>query len=610
MEKTKSLHQHQILSTPMEENYENFDLSKNLLPFVAIDYLSYTPSVYGGAGAQAFIKSEFEKLKPDLRSLDLFRERQKEGKTEEMQEFITDYYSTTVESKYQQMKYDVIFDYYIKNNYSKQYIRIPGELSHLVVDALVRKDLQFNQLISNITRIDFKMKIPEFKFTNLEQDIHLLETFHEVQRLDRFKSELHRGFAIGYIGSRTSRRMVRTYVSEKRETRTWELECKRESAAAYSEFLQAGDIAGFNRTLILELIESFSHIKDCGYTRPLLEWNQNFLHRLKMEHFPNHTFYKRKKPREGSLEPVREKKEVNLRDVLTKGNYAINTNMINSLGVSNNKECLNFMILLYCSKLLLKKWKTEEKPSSEIKTLLHKTTWDDVEIREEGFVSRLDYRVDFVIKDVLEFLNLSNTSNNRNKVVSILEELMDLKLEFQVENHHYRQQFVYSLCVTTSRGLASRASLVLHPFIVYSLLDYALIFHEKFLKDYLNLLEKHKVNPDKRSLSFGFYAFYSVFLSLSLQKQDYFKRFLLRRSKTNLQSRQRQIEFIKEFIPLASNYLNVDLGVKLDSIKEIPASYQILESILNRKDDRVLNRSEFFFQPRPKTTTLTPELLF
>jgi hypothetical protein len=75
-------------------------------------------------------------------------------------------------------------------------------------------------------------------------------------------------------------------------------------------------------------------------------------------------------------------------------------------------------------------------------------------------------------------------------------------------------------------------SLFLHPYVVYSLVDSGVIFHENFIKDNQKLLDNHGVNPGKRGLSYGFYGFFNVYLSLSLRKQDYLKN-LLKRSKTN-----------------------------------------------------------------------------
>jgi hypothetical protein len=71
-----------------------------------------------------------------------------------------------------------------------------------------------------------------------------------------------------------------------------------------------------------------------------------------------------------------------------------------------------------------------------------------------------------------------------------------------------------------------------------------------------------------------------------------------KRNKRNPLARKQHVEFTDEFIQLVMKYLKIDLGVRLGNVEHIPVSYVVLEEILNKWHDRVLDQSDFFFQPR------------
>lgn len=249
------------------------DLTKNLLPYIEVDYLSLTPKSYVD---KYEILEEFKKLNPYLKWVDLT----KKDLSLSDQNFKSLVFSSQESKYHESLKYDVIFYSFTKQNINQLYVRVPGAFSHRVLEAFFTKQIAFTYFFASISRIDFKIQIPTFVYNNFEYDYLLLREFVEIQNC-KSTFDPDAGFMIAYVGARTSRQFIRTYLSKKRELKTYELELKKESARRYSEHIQNCDIYQFNKTLILELIESFSEIESCFYTKPLLEWNFEFLFMLR-----------------------------------------------------------------------------------------------------------------------------------------------------------------------------------------------------------------------------------------------------------------------------------------------------------------------------------------
>lgn len=282
-------------------SYEtNHSLNKCLLSGVEIDYLSITCL---DSSSYSCLLEDLKKIKPNLRLLDLDQLR-----IDLLTETPVDFddrlifesllnQSSTKESKDKQKKYHVIWSHYYKNDITKKYVRIPGSFADEVFCADLFKILDWSCLIYSITRIDFKLVVPGFhsKDFDFDSDTANFLSFHQVQQLERMQTDKKKGFSIGYIGKRQDRRMVRTYVTKKRQEKTFEVECKRDSAKRYSEFFFNRNLFDFNKVLILELIEVFSGLKWTDYSKPLFDWFHNDVIPIYDKEFPGETDYKRKR---------------------------------------------------------------------------------------------------------------------------------------------------------------------------------------------------------------------------------------------------------------------------------------------------------------------------
>lgn len=277
-------------------------------------------------------------------------------------------------------------------------------------------------------------------------------------------------------------------------------------------------------------------------------------------------------------------------------NFTINTNLIDNFDLNDNESCSNFMILIYFSKLLFNKW--QENTDLNIKYLIHKKNWDADLIRSEKFLETSRYRVEFELRDLRFFLNLSNSTINREKFITLLNNFMDFKLIFWENNSIYRQHVVYSLSFKRSQGVLTTASIVLHPYTVHELLKHYLFFNKEYINDYYSLLDGHKINRNKKGYTFIYRAFFAIFLFLSTHDKSYLVNFFLTRNKTNLAASNKQIKFFNDFIALTSEHLKTYLGARLNDEEHFPVNYLVLKSILNKKTDKVLNKTEFFFQSR------------
>lgn len=572
--------------------WEPLDLERFLLPYVQVDYLSLTPRFETNKYA---LINELKKFKKNLKVIDLTnREKSVSQEDSKLKSLIFSYQ----ESKYEEnSKYDFIFYSYRQRDFEKLYLRVPGDFSNGVLRAFFTKQLDFSDFFDSLSRIDFKIQIPNFVYTNFESDFLVFKDFCDIQFPNcKVILEPAKGFSICYRGEQTSRRLIRTSLSKKRCVKTFEIECKRESAKMYTKFVKNNDIFSVNKTLILECIESFSEIEDSIYTKPLLTWSIEYLEKIPRNFFPGETFSKRKK-REGVL----------LSELLNKKTFHINNNLVNSLDLSTNDTCLRFMVLVFFSKLLLDKWKENVGSFSEIKLLMHQDYWDKDSIENQTFLKTSQYSIKFKVKDLLSFLNFTPNELNRRKVLNQVANLMDLKYQTWVGDDLYRIQYVHQFMVTHKKGLPIEGSLILHPFVVFSLIKDAILLHEKFLKDYYKILTKLHLNKTKKNSSYGFYTFFSVYLSFTLENSKFLTNYFLNRKKTNLKSLSKQIELTYETIKLASNHLKKDMGIKVDNVEEIPVSFIVLERVLNSKSDKVLRHSEFFFQPRFSALNLNKE---
>lgn len=274
-----------------EKNY----LETKLLPHIEIDYLNVT---FDNHFSRFSLEDQLKKIKPNLRVLDLSKvlDDQKTGKIcdEEEVKFATAFYKQERETKYEEIKYDLILHQYYNDRVARYYGRVPGKLADLFMQEIFNGNVDVQYKPFKFTRFDFKLQLPDFSYKNYEYDRDLFLAFHEIQNLERFYYDDKKKFAIGYINSRESRRMIRMYISDSRNCKTFEMECKRDSAKKYMEFLMNKDFYGFNKTLVLELIEELQRIQECEFSSPILNYHKDFLMPLKNEFFPDESYYKKK----------------------------------------------------------------------------------------------------------------------------------------------------------------------------------------------------------------------------------------------------------------------------------------------------------------------------
>lgn len=145
------------------------------------------------------------------------------------------------------MNYDVLFVANYRNNKNTEKkepipislsARIPGKMAHAFIEAIFRSGLKFSQADFKVSRIDFKVIAPDFQFTDFDYDLTMFEHFGRIQKFTNPRIEPEQQFAVGYINNRkVDRCVVRTYVSGKRQIKTFELECKRTSAKLYAKYM-------------------------------------------------------------------------------------------------------------------------------------------------------------------------------------------------------------------------------------------------------------------------------------------------------------------------------------------------------------------------------------
>lgn len=578
---------------PYVENYP--DLENDLLPFIKLDYLTiHCHSLV----ARHELQLELKKLKPDFHFLNLDEINEKSPQDEI--DFKNDFFSKTSENKYKEKKYDVIF--YSHNNekkrISKHYVRIPGSFSDVFLREIFNKKMIFPDYNFSLTRFDFKIVLPTFKYKAFDYDLCQFFEFHQLQNLRDLKFDHNKKFAIGYINKRTTRRMVRIYITGQKQSLTFELECKKDSAKRYSEAVFNKDWYEFNKILILEFIEMFKVITQSSFTQPLLDWNEHYVKVLREKEFPTESYYKRN---ENKAEVQFIKNQNQTRTALSKTIYTVNLNLTNFTKNLDSKSSFHLLIYSFCSKLLLTKWNSVIGGPHEIRALVHKSHWDNYFIKTEGFTTTGLYEIEFHLKDLLTFLNLSNQTQNRTKVIEVLKEICDQRVEFCVNKNTFYQPFFYSLNVThTTRGTPVGIKITIHPLIVYDLLNYAVYFEKNFLEKFYKLLDEHRFTEKKKGFSFGYLAFVSVLLSYKQQNDDRLKVLFATRHKKKPELRERQVKFFNDVIHLANQCLKVNLGINTDGVIQCPVNYQILHNILNKTTDKVLNNTNFIFLPVKK----------
>lgn len=284
--------------------------------------------------------------------------------------------------------------------------------------------------------------------------------------------------------------------------------------------------------------------------------------------------------------------------ILSKKTNVLNTQVIQSPDELTNEKSLDFLILCFCSNLLLENWKARYSHQNTIKSLIHKASWDEQIIRNEVFTSSDQYRVDFLLRDLLDFLHLTNPTENREKVLKRIKHLMDFKVHFQADSMKFYQPFMYSLTVDQKNKRPIRISVILHPFIVYDLINQASIFKTVYLQQSFNLLEKHKLNVNKRSFSFGDYGLISLVMGYSLCDSSYIRGLFSKMHKSKQDLRQRQAFFIYDAYQLAENYNQHSLCLQTEGLIDCPIPYVVLESLLKKKNHRILQKADFVFQPK------------
>jgi hypothetical protein len=596
--------------TSQNKNWSFKDLNKELLPYIEIDYISLICET----GTLSLINN-LKEIKPDLRIINLddikdtpAKERSKFS-PEELVVFknLTDYDSYT---KTTHKKFDLILYSYYNHKTSKQYARIPGSLAHQFVEAAFQEKLYFTSY--SVSRIDVKLKVPDFEFKEFHYEHSKLLEFNEIQKFQKIDYCAEAEFAVGYIWKRQHSQFIRTYIAKtsrtgQRNVKTFEFEFKKKSAKFYSNFITSGDLFSFNKNLVLELLYCFQFLHRCAYTEPLFDWVENFLSKVKEKEFPNDSFYLKTK---GDKSQEEKEKRVTLKALTSSKNNHVNfkvlLNGLNQSTLLTNDQAMEHMILGYCSNELLKTW--NEFSFERKRYLLDTNNWDHENIMRERFKNDELYKIEFELPDLLQFLHLTNRRENKNKVINVFrDKLMNFKVRFQVKEKTYYQQFVYSLMISRKRGVPVKLSLVLHPYVVNDLLNYAILFQEKFLDEYYKLFDKHKNNQKKKGFSFIFSCFLSVLCSYQRQDPEFLINFFKQRCKKNPKNVTKQLNFIYEFIHLCEKQCQVSLGVIQDQEILAPVPFEIYETIFKKTTDCELNKVTFLFTEKKDKIKLLTE---
>ena len=276
------------------------NLNTGLLEHVKIDYVSVTCR---DVSAATELLVQLKKIKSNLRVLDLsiLKKRLDLGEVFSPNEtlllrnvpFRNKEERLNLDLKYVEKEYDVIFyDYFDQKNETK-YARIPGSFAHDVFHAHFTKEIELDSTLFSISRFDFKFEVPGFSFKELDYERSLFLGFCEKQNLQRVVVDDEKGFFIGYAGLKRQRRMIRTYVTRKKREKTFEMECKRESAKRYNVEFFKRDLFGFNKVLVLECLTLFLGLQRSLYSKPLFEWFDATLKPLYNLHFARERYYKR-----------------------------------------------------------------------------------------------------------------------------------------------------------------------------------------------------------------------------------------------------------------------------------------------------------------------------
>jgi hypothetical protein len=587
-----------------KKNEWNFlDLNSGVLNYIEIDYLSLT---LHGVLTQNDLESKLRSIKSDLRILDVNRNEKLVSLKKEEIPFTCEELQVVQglnskkfsENKYIHKKFDLIYyRYYNKTSeVYKQYVRIPGSLSHQLISAVLLGEFKLDDYHYSITRIDFKVKIPQFSYNGFHSDLGFFLDFNGKQPLERTNFDERKQFALGYIGKRTSRRMVRTYLTGLRSEKTFELECKKESSKLYSEFLLKGDAFNFNKTLVLELLEVFKKLVECPFTEPLHDWCNSYLKPIKTSQFPESNYYQRIRVKKDSI--IDKPKNKTIKQLVSTKNSLLNFNLASSFKSLDSKTAFYTFILSFLSKKLINKWFLIYQNLHVVSSFIHQSSWNDHQILNKSFLTDERFFIEFELSELLRFLNITNRTESRIRIINDLKSLTEVSLEFWVKDRLFYQPFLYSLELIHKRGVPTRISLTLHPYAVYELLEFALIINNHELGDLYKIVEKYKSNEQKRSLSSMYLVLFQCLHAFHCQNSNSLKSMLALRHLKKPNLRERHIDLFYELLENYQNKTQLVIGALYKGLEIIPVHKNFLHQILSRSTNKHLNQTEFFFKPK------------
>lgn len=398
-----------------------------------------------------------------------------------------------------------------KNPKTTAVLCIPSQFSHQVLVAILNRDIILSPKMYTITRLDLKSKIPGFTktkathadFFKLRQqliDFEYIQSKKDETRIQKHsnkprvstkkREEFFLMVNFNKRGSQTRYLRIYLYFDVKENTikSTFEVEIKKSLALKFSEVILTGDnpFFEFNRLAVKVLIEEINSLEQTEYTAPLIEWMQDL---LTIQH---EFFY------ENSIVPwesnrVKAQFVPRLKDFRTKKKQLyLSTNLYSLVPQVTNQNVEKFrtkkhhariiMCLVFFAHQLILKW--HKLPEKDVHQLINR--WSDQDIRNTSFIDNKNYLISFQPAELLKFLNLSDSTRNRDLICSYIDVLWNTSVEFSVENYDYKQHLIYSYVAKRgSGGRKSNISLVVHPFIIRDIINQSLRLSIPFYKDFL-----------------------------------------------------------------------------------------------------------------------------
>lgn len=276
----------------------------------------------------------------------------------------------------------------------------------------------------------------------------------------------------------------------------------------------------------------------------------------------------------------------------------LNWNLASIFPNQNGKKALHTFILSFLAKQLIDKWYNSYKNVNILKSFTHPENWNELQIQKESFTNEDKFFIEFELIELLDFLNISNRTQARNRIMKEFKELTQISLEFWVKEKLYYQPFVYSLEIEHKRGIPVKIGLILHPYVVYNLVDIALILSNNQLLDLYQIIEKYKLNTQKKIFDSVYFTLLQLLKAYQLQSPADFKLMLSNRHLRKPELRNRQINMFFDLMSRYQEKSQMFIGVYYENQRIIPIHKTCFFQLLNRSTNNQLNQAKFFFESK------------